>query len=192
MRLSKKIVGGTGLGLAISKKLVFIMEGTIDVQSVLGKGTTFSLSLPHLECPVGEVPVQEGVSTFKDTLGVLQGVEDNKTNQMLLSMILEDLNLEYEIANDGQEAVEMYGDNHSFDIILMDENMPRMNGIEAVKKMRMIESENNRKKVPIIAVTANALSEDRARFLKAGMDDYIAKPYSEETIEKMLQIYLNR
>jgi CheY-like chemotaxis protein len=117
-------------------------------------------------------------------------VEDNKTNQMLLSMILDDFGLEYEIANHGKEAVDMFHDNPPYDIILMDENMPIMNGIEAVEKIRRIEKKEQRKAVPIIAVTANALSGDRARFINAGMDDYIAKPYSEVTIKKMLVQYM--
>ena len=105
-------------------------------------------------------------------------------------MILDNYPLQYEIANDGLEAVSMFKTSQ-YDLILMDENMPNMNGIEAVKEIRKIEEENELKPTPIVAVTANALSEDEKRFLDAGMDDYLAKPYHEEDIKKLLFKYLS-
>ena len=116
-------------------------------------------------------------------------VEDNKTNQMLISMILEDLGITYDIANDGAEGVLEFKQK-SYDAILMDENMPIMNGIEATILIRELEIEELLKKTPIIAVTANALTGDKEKFIEAGMDDYIPKPYSEEDIVKVLQKYL--
>ena len=116
-------------------------------------------------------------------------VEDNKTNQMLMGMILEDLEITYDIANDGAEGVLSFKQSN-YDVVLMDENMPNMNGIEATKRIRELEKEQSLTATPIIAVTANALSEDRQRFLAAGMDDYISKPYGEEDIVKVLQKFL--
>ena len=116
-------------------------------------------------------------------------VEDNKTNQMLMGMILEDLEITYDIANDGAEGVLSFKQSN-YDVVLMDENMPNMNGIEATKRIRELEKEQSLTATPKIAVTANALSEDRQRFLAAGMDDYISKPYGEEDIVKVLQKFL--
>jgi len=184
--------GGTGLGLAISKKLVTIMNGSIKVISEVGKGSSFYLSLPYKNCDlsVKTSKVESNQNNKKVLEGKVLVVEDNKTNQMLLGIILDEFNLEYDIANNGQEAVDMFKENLDYNIILMDENMPVMNGIEAVKHIHKIEEEENREVVPIIAVTANALSSDRKRFLDAGMDDYISKPYQEKTIQDMLLKYM--
>ena len=185
--------GGTGLGLAISKKLVNMMGGAISVQSKLNEGTTFYILFHSILLGESE-GMEEKHSKENVNSGALLGkilvVEDNKTNQMLIGMILEDLGLEFVVANDGKEAVDIFENDASFDLILMDENMPVMNGVEAVKRMREMESAQERQRTPIIAVTANALSEDRQRFLDAGMDDYVAKPYSESIIESTIRKYL--
>ena len=102
-------------------------------------------------------------------------------------MMLEDFGLSYDVANDGVEGLECFTKN-KYDIILMDENMPNLNGVEASKQIRLMEHDNGF--IPIVAVTANALSEDKQRFLDAGMDDYISKPYSEEDIVRVLKKYL--
>lgn len=184
--------GGTGLGLAICKKLITFMDGTIHVESEAGKGSRFYLCFPYHACDknfTAEIKETQNPSTTLLSGKVLV-VEDNKTNQMLICMILDELNLSYDIAQNGEEAVSMFRDNKDYDIILMDENMPVMNGIEAVKHIRHIQEEENRKAIPVIAVTANALSSDKARFLDAGMDDYISKPYTEKTIHAILSKHM--
>jgi len=168
------------------------MGGYIGVKSELKQGSTFFLYLPVTEClQENKKNEVENETIFENSQ--LQGdvliVEDNKTNQMLLSMILDDLGLNYDVANDGVEAIKCYVEKR-YDAILMDENMPNMNGIQATKQIRHIEYEDELPTTPIIAVTANALSEDRERFLKAGMDDYISKPYTENDIIKTLRKYL--
>ncbi len=179
--------GGTGLGLSITKRLIETMDGNIGVKSSLDRGTIFTVTFPYVVCSdTKEVQIREGFENIKLSKGLVLIVEDNKTNQMLLSMILDDLGLEYKIANNGQEALDMFEDNNDFSIILMDENMPVMNGIEAVKKIREIENENSSGHIPIVAVTANATSGDAKHFIDAGMDDYIAKPYSETDIKRVL------
>ena len=115
-------------------------------------------------------------------------VEDNPANQMFLKVILDKLNLKHKTAYNGKEAVEIY-QKEDFDLILMDENMPIMNGIEATKKIRELEKETN-KHIPIIAVTANALTGDKERFLEAGFDDYIPKPVDIKLLKEVMGKYL--
>ncbi|MFC2073908.1 ABC transporter substrate-binding protein [Campylobacterota bacterium] len=180
--------GGTGLGLAICKKLIILMDGNISVSSTVGEGSRFYLRLPYRVCDEHSVIESEQMPTIKTAFqkGKVLVVEDNKTNQMLISLILDEFELDYEIANDGQEAVDMFANDPDYSVILMDENMPVMNGIEATRHIRAIEEERELTPTPIIAVTANALSSDRDMFMDAGMDDYIAKPYTEQTIKETL------
>ena len=186
--------GGTGLGLSISSKLVSMMGGELKVKSELGLGSRFYFEIPITECSenilynLDDHKIQ--LIDYKEKIsGHILVVEDNKTNQMLMSMILDDIGITYELANDGVDAVSMY-QNNKYDLILMDENMPNMNGIEATKQICIQEKQNSLKPTPIIAVTANAMSEDKQRFLDAGMDDYISKPYTENDIRKVLGKYL--
>ena len=178
--------GGTGLGLSISLHLINLMGGALKLESEAGKGSTFYFDIPVDVC---STKVQESTTIEEYGDIQIQGhvlvVEDNKTNQMLLGMILDDNGLSYDIADNGAEGILKYKYN-KYDVILMDENMPIMNGIEATKILR----EEHKSKIPIIAVTANALIQDRERFLEAGMDDYISKPYTEGDILKVLQKYL--
>jgi PAS domain S-box-containing protein len=185
--------GGTGLGLSISSSLVQKMGGELKVESELGKGSKLYFEIP-IQIPDDTESKDENESSIIDSNRILNGtilvVEDNKTNQMLLGFILDELGVEYDIANDGVEAVRMYQENQ-YKLILMDENMPNMNGIEATNQIRSIEVENSLPKVPIVAVTANALTEDRQKFLDAGMDDYLSKPYQEAEMVKMVVKYLS-
>lgn len=189
--------GGTGLGLSISARLIDKMGGELKVKSTLGQGSTFYFALPVQLCDEALLNVTKHIASQEDNStdksqrtshGKVLIVEDNKTNQLLLGMILDDVGLAYDLAQDGLEAVSMFKVNH-YDLILMDENMPRMNGITATREIRIMEAKTG-EHIPIIAVTANALSEDKEKFLNAGMDDYIAKPYSETDITDLLQRYL--
>jgi signal transduction histidine kinase/ActR/RegA family two-component response regulator len=123
--------------------------------------------------------------------GKILVAEDNKTNQMLIKLILMDFELEFEIANDGVEAVEMYKTG-KYDLILMDENMPNLNGLGAMAQIKEYEDQNNLKHVPIIALTANALVSDIDRFLDAGMDGFVAKPIDTQQLIKELSRFLKR
>lgn len=187
--------GGTGLGLAITQKLVSIMDGKISVESTLEQGSCFEIQMPILECS-DELKVKE-VDYTRTEIDGLEGkvllVEDNATNQVLLGIILDELSLTYDIANNGKEATDMFKENaEDYNIILMDENMPIMNGMEAVKNIREIENINKLESIPIIAVTANALGGDKERFLEAGMNDYVSKPYTEKKIRDVLLKYMNK
>lgn len=196
--------GGTGLGLSISSQLVKLMKGKLQVESELGKGSVFYFSIKADTCEKNSlqnndkvVAKESSLSQSKDILPKQKNqkhhalvVEDNKTNQMLLTMILDDLGLSYDIANDGVEAVDLHKQKH-YDIIFMDENMPNMDGITATKHIRAFTKENQGSSItPIIALTANALEGDKERFISAGMNYYISKPYSGKDISDVLKLYL--
>lgn len=116
-------------------------------------------------------------------------VEDNESNQYLMSVLMKKLSLKYEFANDGLEGIEKFKDT-KYDLILMDENMPNMNGIEATKHILEIEEKNNLIHTPIISLTANAIKGDRERFLEAGMDEYLSKPINVDALVGMLKYFL--
>jgi signal transduction histidine kinase len=175
--------GGTGLGLTISYEIIKLLGGKLEVHSQKGKGSEFSFTIPVKM--VKETAIKEKVvdiDTFSD--GKVLLVEDNKANQFFMEVILKKLKLNYKIANNGQEAIDIIK-NEEFDVILMDENMPIMNGMEATKKLRELGY-----KTPIVAVTANALSGDKERFLASGFDEYLPKPINMDKLKEVLSKYL--
>ncbi len=181
--------GGTGLGLTISSKLVQMLGGELKLESRPGHGSRFYFSIP---VEVGKY--QEQTKQKPDASLQIKGrrillVEDNKANQMFMSLILKKFGLIFDIANDGVEAVEMFKENY-YDLILMDENMPNLNGIEATKQILEIEKNENRTHTPIIALTANALKGDRERFIEAGMDEYMTKPVNKEKLLDMFNRFI--
>jgi len=181
--------GGTGLGLSISNKIISLMNGELKLKSEVGVGSEFYFSIP---LKIGKeldenVPKDEKINLE----GEILLVEDNKANQMFMKVVLKKMNLKFDIANDGLEAIEAFK-NKKYDAILMDENMPNMNGVEATKVILEIEKEKSLVHTPIIALTANALKGDRERFLKAGMDEYMTKPVDKTKLDKILVKYLNK
>ncbi len=182
--------GGTGLGLAISSRLIQMMGGELKLESKEGIGSRFFFSIPVEE----GVYQEDRIENPAETLDHLKGkkillVEDNKANQMYMSLILKKFKLIFEIANDGLEAIELFK-KEKFDLILMDENMPNLNGIEATKRILEIEREEGLEHTPIIALTANALKGDRERFLAAGMDEYLTKPINKEKLAKTFNQFM--
>ncbi len=166
--------GGTGLGLTISSKLTQMLLGSLTLKSKENKGSSFLLSIPM---QIGE-EIKEDTASHKSELPSdlhILLVEDNEANQMFIGIILDNVNVTYETANNGLEAIEKFKSG-TFDIILMDENMPKLSGIGATKIILQLEKDNNLQHTPIISLTANALKGDREHFLQAGMDDYLSKP----------------
>ena len=179
--------GGTGLGLTISSELISLMKGSLSVESKVGEGSTFTIDIPlqKLESADKSNPI-ETTSERKETFsGHVLIVEDNKTNQLLTKILLEDYGLTCDIANDGVEALGMYHEG-AYDLILMDENMPNMGGIEAMQRLH----QKYQNMVPIIALTANTMKGDRERFIEEGMDEFIPKPIAKKDLTAILKKFL--
>ncbi|MCR9245201.1 MAG: ATP-binding protein [bacterium] len=179
--------GGTGLGLAICRRLVELMGGRIGATSRLRKGSTFWFQMPlRATQPTANAPADEAPTSKIGGAGCrVLLAEDNKINQHLATAFLKRLDCEVEIVNNGVEAVEAAAKG-DYALILMDCLMPEMDGYEAARQIRSREAEGNRERVPIIAVTANARTEDRIRCEAAGMDDYLGKPFRREQLERVI------
>lgn len=175
--------GGTGLGLAISKKLADRLGGTLILTSREGVGSSFHLSVAMpLSKKRESSPSTPELQPSLDLLHLLL-VEDNETNRMLAGIILENAGMTYDVAVNGFEAIEKFKSGH-YGLILMDENMPKLDGVSATREIRKIEKQRHLPHTPIVALTANALKGDKERLLKSGMDNYITKPIEPE---KLLQ-----
>ena len=192
--------GGTGLGLSITKTLVDLMNGTISVQSTPGKGSRFSLELPFkIVGGAAAAAVSAPIEYTKPTLVTdtkqpsgepikILLVEDYWANVLVATSILDNLGFQYEVAENGLEAVRRYTEGR-FDAVLMDVQMPDMDGIAATHAIRDLEKREARRHTPIIGMTAHALKGDRERCLASGMDDYISKPFQPSELEEKLRYY---
>ena len=179
---------GTGLGMAISRKLVEKMGGTITFESEKGVGTTFVIRVPFKIDPDADKREEQTDASEKSIKGLhILLAEDNELNMEIAEFVLQNEGADLTKAWDGQEAVELFRNSEpgEFDVILMDIMMPVMNGYEAAKMIRSLDREDA-KAIPIIAMTANAFTEDRIRAKEAGMDEHVAKPVDAELLIKVI------
>jgi PAS domain S-box-containing protein len=175
--------GGSGLGLSISKRIVEMMGGELSLKSEKNVGTTFLFEV-KLKKVVGESPVKKEFKPDLQGSRVLL-VEDNKVNQFLAQSLLKSWNANVEISEDGLDAIEKLKSS-AFDLVLMDLQMPIMDGFEATERIRKELSTE----LPIIGLSANALSDERERSLEKGMNDYVSKPFQPELLYEKIHAYI--
>ena len=187
---SRTKFAGTGLGMPISKKLIEKMGGTITFESAEGIGTTFVIRIPFkIDLDADKREEQKDVSENSIKGLHILLAEDNELNMEIAEFVLQNEGADVTKAWNGQEAVELFRNSKpgEFNVILMDIMMPVMNGYEATKMIRSLDREDA-KKMPIIAMTANAFTEDRIRAKEAGMDEHLSKPIViDEVIKTILK-----
>ena len=178
----------TGLGMSIAKNLIEKMGGSISFESKEGAGTTFVIQVPFKIDPDADKREEQRDVSEKSIKGLhILLAEDNELNMEIAEFVLQNVGADVTKAWNGQEAVELFrkSEQGGFDIILMDIMMPVMNGYEATKMIRSLDREDA-KTIPIIAMTANAFTEDRLKAKEAGMNEHIVKPLDVELLIKVI------
>jgi PAS domain S-box-containing protein len=180
--------GGTGLGLSICRELITMMGGELKVESVSGKGSSFSFELPFAisSSKPNQSTVAQDLSYQSLGNRYVLVAEDVELNQYLVRHIMESWGFTVDVVNNGREAVEKIQDNN-YDLVLMDIQMPEMDGMEATRAIRQL-SDPVKAAIPIVALTANALKGDSEKYLAAGMNDFLPKPFNEL---KLFQVISN-
>ncbi len=191
---------GTGLGLTISREIARAMNGDILCESTVGQGSAFTLTVP-LPRVTNSEPTRFLATRPATLAGELTGpgfsghvllAEDNPVNALVAEAILTKLGLKVTHVEDGHQALAALNPpHHGIDLVLMDCQMPVLDGIEATRRLRCLEQEQGRPSVPVIALTANVTSQDRDRCRAAGMDDHLPKPFTQEDLSTMLKAHLH-
>jgi signal transduction histidine kinase len=172
--------GGAGLGLAICRELVSLMGGRIWLASAPGEGSTFGVALPLPPVAGHAVPADPSAEDEGRPLRIL-AAEDNPTNAMILKALLEPAGVDLVVTEDGEKAVAAFG-AAAYDLVLMDIQMPNMNGVDATRAIRRREAELGARRTPIVAVSANVMNHQIAEYLEAGMDGVVSKPVQAEVL----------
>lgn len=189
-------IEGTGLGLAITKKLVELMHGELVVQSVYGKGSKFTASIDQRIAKKEELP-QENIPSLERTteltleiskVGKVLVVDDNKLNIKVAVRLLSAYGIEVDSAMSGAECIQKIRQNNSYDLILLDDMMPRMTGTQTLSILKKMPNFS----IPVVALTANAISGMKEKYLSDGFADYIPKPIEKKELERVLDKYLNK
>ena len=185
-------IEGTGLGLAITKKLVDMMNGKIVVQSVFGKGSKFTVSIDQgiVKNPTIKV---EAIDTTHEHIEVKNKtvlvVDDNKINLKVAERLLQTYGVDVECVESGFICIDNLKSGKKYDLILMDDMMPKMSGVETLQKIKVEIPEFD---IPVIALTANALTGMREKYLADGFNDYLAKPINKDELNRVINEYLNK
>lgn len=184
-------IEGTGLGLAITKRLIELMNGKIVVQSDYGVGSKFTVSIDQRivkmkeeNVEVKEVVNEESYSDFSDKHILL--VDDNMLNLKVAERLLKNYNVNVKSLNNGFDAIDIINNGEKFDLILMDDMMPKLSGVETFKKLK----ENSNFSIPTVILTANAIEGMKDKYLKEGFDDYLSKPIVKEELNRVLNKFL--
>ncbi|MBE6156251.1 MAG: response regulator [Firmicutes bacterium] len=182
-------IEGTGLGLAITKKLVELMNGKIVVDSTYGKGSTFTVAIDQkIVNKTKVIPAEAKVVKKLSIKGKkILIVDDNLINLKVASRLLESYKVETELVSSGFDCIKRIEEGNKYDLILMDDMMPKMSGVETFKKLSRMDDFD----IPVVALTANAIAGMKENYLKEGFDDYISKPIDKKELERVLKTYLN-
>ncbi|MDD6224068.1 MAG: ATP-binding protein [bacterium] len=188
--LEKNItIEGTGLGLAITKKLVELMNGKIVVQSVYGEGSRFTVAIDQriVLNPTKVIDATNEFFVFFDAIGKkILLVDDNKVNLKVASRLLTAYNAEVTEVSSGYEAIEKIRSGNHYDLVLLDDMMPKMSGVETLKKLK----EDSNYSIPTVALTANAISGMKEKYIDQGFDDYLSKPIDKNELNRVIRKFL--